>query len=138
MFFTAYSSAFSALIAASIVILLYSRSILMTIFSVLSIAYVLASVTSTLVALNWTLGFLECICFAILIGISVDFVIHFSHAYASLKGDINRHERTKYALLHMGPSILAAATTTIISATIMLFTILLFFQKFALILFLTI
>ena len=38
----------------------------------------------------------------------------------------------------MGPSILAAAFTTIASATIMLFTVITFFQKFALILFFTV
>ena len=84
---------------------------------------VLTSVTATLVAFGWTLGFLESICFAILIGVSVDFVIHFCHAYSSMTGEHNRGERTKYALVTMGPSILAAAFTTIAAATVMLFTI---------------
>jgi len=81
---------------------------------------------------------LESVCFAILIGISCDFVIHFSHSYASLKGRAPRQERTKHALIHMGPSILAAAFTTIAAATVMLFTVISFFEKFALILFLTV
>ena len=38
----------------------------------------------------------------------------------------------------MGPSILATAVTTILSAIIMLFTVITFFQKFALILFFTV
>jgi len=138
MFSTAFSSALTALGVAALVILLYSRSITMMIFSVLSIAYVLVSVTSVLVTIGWTLGFLESICFSILIGISVDFVIHFSHAYISLPGDVNRNERTKHALIHMGPSILAAAFTTLSSSTIMLFTRILFFQKFGIILCLTV
>merc|ERR1711937_673270 len=41
-------------------------------------------------------------------------------------------------LVRMGPSILAAAFTTICSAAIMLFTVISFFQQFALILFYTI
>jgi predicted RND superfamily exporter protein len=81
---------------------------------------------------------LESICFAILIGISCDFVIHFSHAYASLPGNLHRHARTKHALISMGPSILAAAFTTLAAATIMLFCVISFFVKFAIILFLTI
>merc|ERR1712232_5236 len=89
-------------------------------------------------SMGWTLGFLESICFAILIGVSVDFVIHFSHAYASIPGYVNRSERTKFALIHMGPSILAAAFTSLAGATIMLFTVITFFQKFAIVLFLTI
>jgi len=138
MLSTAYGSAAIALSAAAIVILLSSRSLVLTFFCIVAIAYVLTSVTASLVGLGWTLGFLESICFAILIGVSVDFVVHFTHAYALLPGDTNRSIRTKYALIHMGPSILAAAVTTISSATIMLFTIVIFFQKFALILFLTV
>ena len=115
-----------------------SRSIMLTIFSVFTIGYVLCATTAMLVASGWTLGFLESVCFAILIGISCDFVIHFGHAYAKLEGDTDRHERTKFALLTMGPSILAAAFTTISSAAIMLFTIITFFQKFAIILFYTV
>jgi 5-methyltetrahydrofolate--homocysteine methyltransferase len=135
---TAYSAAAIALGCAAAVILFSSRSIVLTIFSTLTIGYVLTSVTATLVALGWTLGFLESICFAILIGVSGDFVIHLSHAYSNLPGDVDRGRRTKYALIKMGPSLLATAVTTILSAVIMLFTVITFFQKFALILFFTI
>jgi hypothetical protein len=134
MLLTAFSSAGIALAAAAAVLLLSSRSFILTIFSTLTIGYVLVSVTAMLVGIGWTLGFLESICFAILIGVSADFVIHFSHAYAALPGDVSREERTKHALIKMGPSILAAAFTTIASAIIMLFTVISFFQKFALIL----
>ena len=96
---TAYGSAGIAIAASAIVILLSSRSLVMTLFSVLSIGYVLASVTSMMVAAGWTLGFLESICFAILIGVSVDFVIHFSHAYVALPGNVAREIRTKHALI---------------------------------------
>lgn len=68
MFKTAYGSAGIAIAASALVILLSSRSLVMTLFSVLSIGYVLASVTSMMVAAGWTLGFLESVCFAILIG----------------------------------------------------------------------
>jgi 5-methyltetrahydrofolate--homocysteine methyltransferase len=125
--------------AAAAAILLSSRSIVLTVYSTLTVGYVLTSVTATLVAMGWTLGFLEAILFAILIGISCDFVIHFSHAYAhAATGDCDRSERTLHALLSMGPSILAAAVTTFLAATLMLFTVIIFFQKFAVVLFLTV
>lgn len=135
MFRTAYGSAAIAIAASAIVILLSSRSLVMTLFSVLSIVYVLGSVTSMMVAGGWTLGFLESICFAILIGVSVDFVIHFSHAYVSMQGPVAREVRTKHALIDMGPSILAAAFTTMAGAMIMLFCYITFFTKFAYVLF---
>jgi len=135
---TAYGSAAIAIAASAVVILLSSRSLVMTVFSVLSIGYVLASVTAMMVAAGWTLGFLESICFAILIGVSVDFVIHFSHAYVSLPGQVGKEIRTKHALIDMGPSILAAAFTTMAGALMMLFCIITFFTKFAFVLFFTI
>merc|ERR1712048_1349489 len=52
--------------------------------------------------------------------------------------EMDRGARTKFALIHMGPSILAAAFTTVAGATIMLFTVISFFSKFAIVLFLTI
>ena len=107
MLSTAYSSAGIALAAAAAVLLLSSRSFVLTFFATLTIGYVLVSVTAMLVGIGWTLGFLESICFAILIGVSADFVIHFSHTYASLPGNASREERTKHALIKMGPSILA-------------------------------
>lgn len=81
---------------------------------------------------------IESICVSILIGISCDFVIHFTHAYSSLKGDVDRHTRTKKTLIEMGPSILAASVTTLSAAAIMLFTTITFFVKFAVVLFFTI
>lgn len=138
MLSTAYGAAGIALGAAAAVILFSSRSFTLTFFAVITIGYVLTAVTASLVGFGWTLGFLESICFAILIGVSVDFVIHFTHSYAHYKGKHNRSERTKHALILMGPSILAAAFTTIAAAIVMLFTIITFFQKFALILFMTI
>ena len=138
MLSTAYSAAM-ALGGAAAVILFTSQSIVLALFCTFTFGYVLTSVTATLVAIGWTLGFLESICFAILIGVSVDFVIHFVHAYSmAAHGDADRGFRTRYALISMGPSILATALTTILSAVIMLFTVITFFQKFALILFLTV
>jgi 5-methyltetrahydrofolate--homocysteine methyltransferase len=113
MFATAYGSAAIALAAAAAIILLSSRSFVMTLFCVTSIGYVLVSVTSMMVAAGWSLGFLESVCFAILIGVSVDFSIHLAHAYVSIPGEQDRCVRTKHALIEMGPSILAAAFTTI-------------------------
>jgi hypothetical protein len=78
---------------------------------------------------------LESVCFAILVGMSCDFVLHFGHAYSHRPGSVSRHERTREALILMGPSILAAAVTTIAAALVMMFTKIIFFQRFAVILF---
>jgi len=133
----AFGAAGIAIGFSTLIVLIASRSILMTIFSAIAILYVLGATTSSLVGLGWSLGFLESICFAILIGISCDFVIHFCHAYNHLKGSQSRNDRTKFAVIHMGPSILAAAATTFAAASIMFGCKVLFFTKFAMILFQT-
>jgi 5-methyltetrahydrofolate--homocysteine methyltransferase len=139
MLSTAYSSAAMALGGAAAVIFFTSQSLVLTLYCTITLGYVLTSVTATLVAMGWTLGFVESICFAILIGVSVDFVIHFGHAYSmAAHGDADRGFRTRYALISMGPSILATALTTNLSAVIMFFTVITFFQKFAMILFLSV
>merc|ERR1712194_845925 len=104
----------------------------------MGIFYILVSVTSFLTAFGWTLGFLESICFSILIGVSVDFVIHFTHAYVHFKREVPRKDRSRYALVTMGPSVLATAGTTFFSAIVMLFCTITFFRKFALVLFFTV
>lgn len=138
MLSTAIGAAAIAVSFSAIIVLLSSRSLMLTLFSAVCISYVLAATTASLVGFGWDLGFLESICFAILIGISCDFVIHFGHAYNHKKGAAPRSERTKYAVIHMGPSILAAAFTTIAAAIAMLFCTITFFTKFALILLMTI
>merc|ERR1712091_172644 len=74
---SAYQGAGISLAASAGITLLSSRSVVLTVFTTATIFYILVSVTSFLTAFGWTLGFLESICFSILIGVSVDFVIHF-------------------------------------------------------------
>jgi hypothetical protein len=135
---TAIGAAGIAIAFSTIIILMASRSIILTIYAEISILYVLAAATASLVGLGWELGFLESVCFAILVGISCDFILHFGHAYIHYSGSVTKEERTKYAVVHMGPSILAASFTTISAASVMLFCEGVFFTKFAVILFVTI
>jgi predicted RND superfamily exporter protein len=138
MLSTAIGAAGIAIAFSAVVVLFSSRSLILTLFAGICFLYVRAAATATLVGLGWEIGFLESVCFAILVGISCDFVIHFGHAYIHFPGHVDRHERTKYAVLHMGPSILAAAATTFAAAIVMLFCKVVFFTKFAMILLMTI
>ena len=87
---------------------------------------------------GWELGFLEWVCFAILVGISADFVIHFSHSYTRVQGTYDNTKRAKYALVNMGPPILGAMITTFMVAFMMLFCKVVFFIIFAQLLIVTI
>lgn len=136
---SAYSGAGISLAASAGIVLLSSRSLVLTVFTTATIFYILVSVTTLLILFGWTLGFLESVCFSILVGVSVDFVIHFTHAYVhAFRGELSREERTKFAMVTMGPSVLATAGTTFVSAVVMLFCTITFFRKFALVLFFTV
>mmetsp|Transcript_79235 Transcript_79235/g.155492 ORF Transcript_79235/g.155492 Transcript_79235/m.155492 type:complete len:166 (+) Transcript_79235:1-498(+) len=100
--------------------------------------YIVAATIATMVLCGWTLGFIESICIAILIGISADFVTHLSVAYTADEGGTEREKRTERALVDMGPSMLAAAFTTFASSIIMIFTQIVFFGRFAYVLLFTI
>jgi len=92
MLSSAYASAGIALGFSAFIVLLHSRSMTLTFFSLCTIGYVLFSTTAMLIAIGWTLGFLESICFAILIGLSCDFVIHFGHAYVHASTTVEEEE----------------------------------------------
>ena len=65
-------------------------------------------------------------------------MIHLSNSYCQLSGHCSKEERTRYALMSMGPSILGAALTTFTVAFMMLFCEVIFFVKFAQMLIVTI
>ena len=112
--------------------LIFTANIVVTVLTIVSIGIILASTMSVVVSLGWTLGFLEAICLCILIGLSVDFVIHMGHAYcaAAARGVHTRVERTKEAFARMAYPIASAAFTTFASASALFFCTITFFQKF--------
>ena len=112
--------------------LISTANIVVTVLTIVSIGIILASTMSVVVSLGWTLGFLEAICLCILIGLSVDFVIHMGHAYcaAAARGVHTRVERTKEAFARMAYPIASAAFTTFASASALFFCTITFFQKF--------
>jgi hypothetical protein len=126
------SSLYISIVFAALVVFISSRSFVCSFISALSIYFILVTAIATLVGLGekmqwtqcpqytfclhpfthsdffagWELGFLEwVVCFAILVGISADFVIHLSNSYCQLSGHCSKEERTRYALISMGPSI---------------------------------
>ena len=106
---------------AALVILLSSRSLTLSLFSGISILYVLAAATASLAGLGWSLGIFEATLSAIVVGLGSDFIMHFAHAYSMIPGKANKRVRMKHAILHMGPSVLGSAATTISTAIIMQF-----------------
>jgi predicted RND superfamily exporter protein len=134
----AYSAAAITLGLAAAVILFGTGNFIVTVYSVTAIAAILCGTVASVIQMGWTLGFLEGICFSILIGLSVDFVIHIGHAYLEsakhyeeLLGEkASRGVMAREALATMGWSVLSAAFTTMCSAVVLQFCTITFFVKF--------
>ena len=79
----AVTAASLSLILAFCVILGSTLDLLITVYAVVSVCRIVASVMGCIVLMGWELGLLESMCIAILIGVSVDFVVHIAHAWTS-------------------------------------------------------
>jgi 5-methyltetrahydrofolate--homocysteine methyltransferase len=132
----AYLSIMTALIVVSAAVLTSTLNLLTTVYAIVSVCAVLLLVIGTVVGMGWELGFLEGICFAILIGLSCDFVLHMAHAYQA-SAELTRQDKSRDALTRMGPPIFAAALTTAATGAVMYGCTILFFLRFGTILLLS-
>lgn len=76
------------------------------------------------------LGVTESVAVVIIIGFSVDFVVHLANAYVECKFSNKRLQRIKFALFTMGISVIYGAITTFSSGFWLLFPEMIFFYKF--------
>ena len=126
-----FQAALMCLAIAFLIALLSTSNLIVTFLSIFSIGSILAATISIIVALGWTLGFLEGICLCILIGFSVDFIIHVAHAYCAAADKFHsRFDRTREAFVGMAFPIASAAFTTFLSALVLFFCTITFFKKF--------
>ena len=77
----AYQSAGASTIIAFLVLLVTTRNVILTLFSSITIVLICGVVTGILVLDGWELNILESIIFSVAVGMAVDFVAHYSHAY---------------------------------------------------------
>lgn len=132
-----FVSAGIALLVASTVILLATKSLTIMLTSIIATCYILLATISSVVMMGWTKGLFESIFFSLVVGLGSDFVLHVGLAYVTSKVGGCKEERAKYALLHMGPSIFASSSTTLATAFVMTFSEILTTKKFATVLILT-
>ena len=90
--------------------------------------------------LGWPLGIVESVAAVIVVGFSVDYTIHLGHMYnhGAIEGYNTREERFKYAIHRMGKTVMGGAITTAGSGVFMFPATMLFFNKMAYMITLTI
>ena len=128
----AYIAAGTTLGIASVTMMISTQNVIVTLYAIFSILTILVTTIAGVVSMGWTLGFLEGICFVILIGLSVDYVVHIGHAYAhaARHEGVTRRECARAALGVMGFPVLSAAFTTLCAALALLQATIEFFTKF--------
>lgn len=116
-------------VIALVFLIASTRNFQISLFATISILSVLITVIGVVSMIGWSLGTNEAILMSILAGFSVDYVVHFAHAYVESDG-FDSTERIKAAFGDMGISVFSGMLTSVL-ASIPLFTCTLtFFAKF--------
>jgi len=125
---------------AYIVLLLATGNLIISALALLAILGIVLTVLGTVYLLGWALGIGEAIAAVMVIGLSVDYVIHLGHMYvvAGQEGIESRQGRFRFSATKMGPTIIAGSVTTGGSALTMFLCQLAFFTKMATLIVMTI
>ena len=128
---------------AFVVLLLATRNIVVSVIAMVSVMGIVASVMGFCHwAMGWGLGIAESIASVIVIGFSVDYVVHLAHMYVDAGHKSpplqTRSQRSAYALKTMGATVLAGSATTFGSGFFLVLTQLIFFVKFSVLIMVTI
>ena len=117
-----------AIAVAFLVILFTTFNLVLSLYSIVTITFIISVTVGILILSGWRLNILESIVFSVAAGLSADFTLHYSVAYQTSLHKNDRIERVKGALSHIGPAILMGACTTFIAGK--LFCLCCTFDKF--------
>jgi len=132
----AYQGMMLCFVLAFIVLVFSTMNLLVAFLSTLSIAGIVCTVLGVFVNVvkGWAFGISESIAAVVLIGFSMDYVVHFANAYTEAQqavGASTRFARAQYALRSMGISVVAGSITTFGSGCMLWGATHIFFTKFA-------
>jgi len=121
-----------SLVFAFVVLLGASRSVRLALLATISVGSSAASLLAAAALLGWTMGVIEAVCTMVLVGLSLDYVLHVAGAYVRTPEADGRRERAKGAVRSVGLSVVSGASTTVGAAVFLLGCTLTFFTKFGL------
>jgi predicted RND superfamily exporter protein len=118
---------------AFLVLLLATKNVIVSAYAILSIGFIVSAVMGLIQRMGWSLGVAESVAGIIVIGFSVDYVVHLAHMYQEgyEHGKVTSVDRFRYSCTHMGGTIVAGAITTAGSGSFMFMCQLAFFFKMA-------
>ena len=117
---------------AFLILLIATQNILISLYAIITVIWIVVLVVAVMVLNEYQLGVSESIAMVIIIGFSVDYVVHLGAHYVHKKSP-DRRDRSSDAISAMGVSIFSGAMTTLGSGVFLFGGQIIFFQKFALI-----
>merc|ERR1719242_845816 len=117
---SALSGIVIALPLAFVVLLISTRNWIISIFAILDVLGVISGELCVMYIAGWKFGLTESIACIMVIGFSVDYVVHLGNSYLESNGE-SRMERLSFALLTMGVSVVSGAATTMLAGFMLIF-----------------
>jgi predicted RND superfamily exporter protein len=99
---------------AFIILVLTTKNWFISLIAIASISSIILQLFGVMKLLGWDFGIIESTCVIVFIGVSVDYVVHFSHQYVHSIHQ-TREEKTDAAFKQMGSTILAGGLTSCFS-----------------------
>jgi len=107
-------------------------NMLLAFWAIFSVGMILVSVISVMVYQGWEMGVSESISVVMLIGLSVDYIVHLAQAYKRSVAS-HRSAKTRVAFQEMGVSIFSSTVTTFLAGVALFGGQITIFKKFALV-----
>ncbi|XP_033125748.1 protein dispatched homolog 3-like [Anneissia japonica] len=122
---------------AFVVLVLTTQNFIIGFLATITICCITACVMGLIPIIGWTLGTLESLNLSLVVGLSVDYVVHLAEGYHMAQSK-DRMGKTKEMLQTVGISVLSGCLTTLGACFFMLFSVITFFLQFGSFVFCTI
>ncbi len=126
-----------ALFFCFLVLLIATMNIVIATYATICVGCIILCVMGVMEMAGWAFGVIESLSCVILIGFSVDYIVHLANHYVETPFS-DRYNRVRESLKQIGISIFGGAATTLGASIFMFLCTLLFFTKFALLISVTI
>lgn len=109
----------------------------LALLAILDIVGIVSCILGSMYCLGWELGVIESVAITVLVGLSVDYVVHLANSYIEADAK-DRLGRVKHASLEMGITVFGGAITSLGASFMLFLCYFQFFFKFGCFMFLTI
>lgn len=139
----AVSSAIYGIVLSSVLcmgwVMIFTGHVWLLVVVFMSIAGTLLTVLALMHTIGWTFGAVEAVTLSVLVGTSVDYIVHLVESFAMSAKELKSRDpnpnrdvqnRVRWAFSHIGISILSSAVTTVAASIPLCFTEIQLFAKF--------